>query len=231
MKKTLLALTTALTLPATMTFADGLNVQFYGGAQAGGTFARTNFKVDSHIVVIPAALTDQKIKQDTGDKFFTGGLFAGLRFFFGNFFTGLEVESNWDGLNVKAKAPHEGTGDSWKLELKRRYQVIPSATLGWKMNEKTALYAKFGVGISKFDLTIDRGATHGKTRSSTVVHFVPALGTEYELHQNAALRFEVSGEVAGRHIKGNSYATVNANQTTKARYRSVSVKAGVLFKI
>ena len=237
MNKTLLSTTaTALLLISTSVKADGPNIKFYGGAQAGGTFSKTNFKIDSHLNAggLPVALIDQKLKQDTGDKFFIGGIFSGVRLLFGNFFTGFEAEANWDGMNIKTKAPIQGTGEAWRLELKRRYQLIPSIVMGWKMNEQTALYGKLGAGISKFTLAVDRGARNENVRSRTVVHFVPAIGAEYELNQNSALRLEVSGEIAGRPIKGDSEGPVNpiaVNQVSKARYSAISVKVGALFKI
>lgn len=231
MKKTLLALTTALVLPATAALADGPTIQAYAGVQAGGTFSHTDFKTNSHNNLAPDSFRDQQIKDRTDNTFATGGVFAGLRLFFGAFFTGFEVEGNWDGMNIKANAPHKNTGVTWRIELKRRSQIIPSATIGWKCSEKTAFYAKFGAGFSKFDLNIDRGDDNTNTRSHTIVHFVPALGAEYELHKNVALRAEVSGEVAGRHIKGSSEATPDIYQRTTARYRSVSVKAGIFVKV
>lgn len=237
MNKILLSTTaTAILLLSTSLKADATNIKIYGGAQAGGTFSKTSFKINSHLNAfgLPVALIDQKLKQDTGDKFFIGGVFVGVRLLLGNFFTGVEAEANWDGMNIKTKAPIQGTGEAWKLELKRRYQVIPSISLGWKISERAALYTKFGVGISKFSLAIDRGERNGNVRSRTIVHFVPAIGAEYELYKNATLRVELSGETTGRLINGDSADPVNpaaVNQITKARYESVSVKFGVLFKI
>ncbi len=231
MKKTLLTLTTALTLPATAALADGPKMQFYAGAQAGGTTSWTNFTTDSRDAAAAAGQTDVQIKHNKNDTFGIAGVFTGLRFFFGNFFTGLEVEGNWDGMNIKVKSLHPSIGEPWRIELKRRYQFTPSATLGWKMNEKTALYAKFGAGFSKFDLSFNRHDVDSTSKTTTVVHFVPALGAEYELHENFALRADVSAEIAGRHIKGNSVVNANISQATKVRYRSVSAKFGVLVKV
>ena len=229
MKNKLLALTTALTLPATVAFADGPNVQFYAGAQAGGTLSWTNFKMASTNNAQATPTTN--LKNDSSDSFGTAGLFAGLRFFFGEFFTGLEVESNWDGMNVQVQPRDPSLTEAWRVQLKRRSHIIPSATLGWKMNEKTALYAKFGAGFSKFDISFNRHDADSKSTRATVVHFVPALGAEYELNKNAALRFDVSGEFAGRYIKGNSVAGAAVSQSTKGRYRAISAKFGVLVKV
>ena len=231
MKKTLLALTTALTLPATAALADGPNVQFYAGAQAGGTFSKTDFKTDFYNNGAAAGQKNNHIKKDTDSNFGTAGIFAGLRLCFGNFFTGFEVEGNWDGMNIHVKPKDPTLDQAMRIEMNRRSQFIPSATVGWKVSDKTALYAKFGAGFSKFDINFNRGDADSTSRTTTIVHFVPALGAEYELHKNAALRFDVSGEFAGRYIKGHSTSSPDINQTTKVRYRSISAKIGVLVKV
>ncbi len=227
MKKTLLALTTALTLPATAVLADGPAFQLYAGAQAGGTFSHTKVDTNSR-----NGANHVNISGHSGDSFATAGIFAGCRCFFGNWFTGFEVEGNWDGMSIKQDQLQSALNDPWKLELKRTHQLIPSATIGWKANDKTLLYAKFGAGISRFEFSEGINSQTNRTKIQNVVHFVPALGCEYELHKYAGLRLEVSGEVAGRYIKTQSITPSGTTaQFSKAHYRSVSVKFGVLVKV
>tara|TARA_R110002095_G_scaffold28449_1_gene28338 strand:- start:605 stop:1291 length:687 start_codon:yes stop_codon:yes gene_type:complete len=228
MKKTLLALTTALTvLPALNAQADWTPPQVYLGAQAGGTFAYADFDTYSN-----ANNSIVKLSNSKGENFLTAGVFAGARYFFGDFFGGLEVAGNWDGMNMDADAfdSRAIVDDFWRLQLKRRWQVIPSAVVGWKMNEKTAFYAKFGAGISEFALVEGRGQPSENVKTDTIVHFVPALGTEYEVHKNVGVRLEVSGEFFGRDIKGAS-GVGTLTQNTKVSYNGISVKLGVLLKV
>jgi len=228
MKKTLLALTTALTvLPALTAQADWTPPQVYLGTHAGGTFGHGDF--DTHATI---AGNTVKLNGSKGETFFTGGVFAGARYFFGNFFGGVEVEGNWDGMNLDVALLDSRVADFWRLNLKRSWQIVPSAVLGWKMNEKTALYAKSGAGISKFRLIEGDNQITENAKTDRIVHFVPALGAEYEVHKNVGVRLEVSGEFFGKDIKGtSSSATGNLSQRTEVEYNSVSVKFGLLLKI
>lgn len=227
MKKTLLALTTALTvLPALTAQADWTPPEVYLGAQGGGTFAYADFDTYSTNFTNTAV----KLNNSKGDNFFSAGLFVGARYFFGDFFGGVEGGVNWDGLNIDVGPYDSRLADPWKLHLKRRWQVIPSAVIGWKMNEKTALYAKFGAGISKFQLVEGRNGASETSKENTIVHFVPALGAEYEVHKNVGVRFEVSGEFFGRDIKNFSQAGT-LSQNTEVCYDAVSVKLGLLLKV
>ncbi|HBN22121.1 MAG TPA: hypothetical protein DD412_02645 [Holosporales bacterium] len=227
MKKTLLALTTALTvLPALNAQADWTPPQVYLGTQAGGTFSYAEF--DTAAVRNGATA---KLNGTRGEAFWSAGIFAGARYFFGNFFGGVEVEGNWDGMNIGHEAFDSRILDTWKMTLKRQWQIIPSAVIGWKMNEKTGLYAKFGAGISKFRLGSEGDTSIENTTTDRVVQFVPALGVEYEVHKNVGVRFEVSGEFFGEDIKGNATADATLFQTTKACYNGISAKLGILIKV
>ena len=227
MKKTLLALTTALTaLPALNALADSTPPQVYLGAQAGGTFSYTKFDTNA---VVNGATT--KLSGDRGESFFGAGIFTGARYFFGNYFGGVEVEGNWDGMNMDHKMYDSRITDTWKMTLKRQWQIIPSAVIGWKMNEKTALYAKFGAGISKFRMVSEAETSIENVTTERVIHFVPALGAEYEVHENVGVRFELSGEFFGEDIKGSARATNALNQTSKACYNGFSAKVGILLKV
>tara|TARA_R110002095_G_scaffold189831_1_gene167513 strand:+ start:95 stop:793 length:699 start_codon:yes stop_codon:yes gene_type:complete len=232
MKKIALSSATLITLMvAPSAFADFKKPQFYGGAQAGGTFAMSSLKMDSRSGGAPVGFVDQQIKQKRERDFFSAGVFAGFRFCLTEFFTGLEVEGNWDGMNIKFDTPHPNAGFSWRTEIKRKYQIIPSLTVGWKATEKASLYAKFGAGISKFSIKTEVGDPSQRGQNRTIIHFVPALGAEYEVHENAALRFEVSGEVFGPQIKSENVAGPATFQSTKTQYHSLSAKLGVLLKV
>lgn len=227
MKKTLLALTTALTvLPALNAQADWTPPQIYFGAQTGATFGYAKFDTTAL-----ANGTTTKLSGNRGETFWSGGIFTGARYFFSNYFAGVEVEGNWDGMNLNHSKLDARIADTWKMTLKRQWQIIPSAVIGWKMNEKTALYAKFGAGVSKFRMVSEPETTVENVTVERVIHFVPALGAEYEVHENVGVRFELSGEFFGKDIKGSARASAILNQTTKACYDGFSAKVGILLKI
>lgn len=227
MKKTLLALTTALTvLPAINAQADWTPPQVYLGGQAGGTYSYTEFDTKAVSNNATANLNGHR-----GESFFGAGIFTGARYFFGNYFAGVEVEGNWDGMNIGHDAFDSRILDVFSMTLKRQWQIIPSAVIGWKMNKKTAFYAKFGAGISQFKLTSEGDKSIENVTTEKVVHFVPALGVEYEVHKNVGVRFELSGEFFGKDIKGDATAASTLSQTTNACYNGFSAKLGILLKV
>jgi|GEM_PF-2882166 len=232
MEKIILSSATLITLMAAPpAFADFKKPQFYGGAQAGGAFSMSSLQMDSRSGGAPVGFVDQQIKQKRERNFLTAGIFAGFRFCLGDFRTGFELEGNWDGMNTKFDTPHQNGGFSWRTEIKRKYQLLPSLAVGWKAADKLSLYAKFGAGISKFSIKTEVGDPSQRGQNRTIIHFVPAIGTECEVHENAAVRFEVSGEVFGPDIKSENIAGPATFQSTKTSYHSVSAKLGVLFKI
>lgn len=225
-KKTIIALSIALGMIATPVFADSFPLKFYIGGHGGGTFADVKFEMDSD-----NGTNIKRIVGNKGQDILTGGAFAGFLLFFNNnnMFTGFEVEGNWDDMKVKLALLDSEIGDPWNFEIKRRWQIITSVLFGSKPTEDTTFYIKLGAGISNFQFSEGIGEDSENTNTKNIVHFVPALGAEYELDKNLAIRLEVSGEIIGGHPRSNS-ATGGVSQNTKARYESVSAKLGFLVK-
>lgn len=222
----ILSLATALAISTSVAFGDGVKPEFFAGTQVGGTSVGTSYVMQSFDTTDTERLTSH-----SRDTFWIAGVFAGVRFAFDHFFTGLEVEGMWDDLNINRKIQDNDLIElgPWELHMTRRYQVIPSVILGWSVDSKAKVYAKLGAGISHFSFTEGLGSPTERTKNSTVIHFVPALGIEYEVHDHVGLRLEISSDIAGGKIKVNSGSS--NTQSTKADYRAVSVKFGVLVKV
>lgn len=220
----------ALFTLSTASAGDMTNVQFYGGLQGGGIFSQNKFKTDSNRGGVQGV---GKVSANPSNQAWMGGAFVGARYFMKSYFVGLEGELNFDGLKVNQPMFDRYPGNvlDWKMELKRGYQGIISMTGGWKYNETVMFYAKLGVGMTQYSLREGGiGQATDKTVKTNITSFIPALGVEYDVHKNAAVRLEVAGDFFGRDIKGNS-ATGNLSQSTRVRYQAGAVKLGVLAKI
>lgn len=234
MKRIILGTVTAFTLlPSSGIKADSPNLQWYLGAQAGGELVGTK-----HTLETVTGAVYQKFNANKGGSFFIGGVFAGVRHYWDDFYAGIEVEGNWDNFKVALSIIDPRTNLPIFLELRRKYQIITSLLFGYKFQESWSIFTKLGLNYSKMNYAIDRddrllpGATGIKNRN--IIGFIPSIGIERDINDHASLRFDVSSEVVNQKIKlfkdlGPLLGGV-ATENAKVKFQSIAVKFGVFAK-
>lgn len=210
---------------------------FYVGAVVGGGFGDSRFNTVSNLTI--ANIIQPEATLAFRDQTIYGilGINAGFLYQLTEmFFTGFEVEGNLDGMKLRAAYddPNRiGNFGTYNYELSRKYQVIASALLGYNFTSSSSVYAKFGVGITGFELSeISDGITK---RSTTGISFVPAIGVSTDLSDNLAARLELSSEFFTKDIQ-NNFQSDQAQPTrftanTTAKFSNFAMKISVLWKM
>lgn len=135
---------------------------------------------------------------------------------------------------------------TFKAATKRRYSIVPSVVLGWTLSHQFNLFAKLGMGITKYDTRIlndtndgGAGTNPGFFRGSTgktYYSFVPALGLEYSFSRHVSFVASVSYEVGSKpeFTKSNLFVTrplpMQDSNKVSTRVSIFTQKIGLLVK-
>jgi len=196
-------------------FRSGFYLGAMEGLSAGQAKMSESYKTDPRDVGAGAAANFNATKSISRASFVSELLVGGRYLFENGFFPGFEVAASF--ANHKFENDFNfidpsftlspGTGNfTFKAATKRRYSIVPSVVLGWTISNQFNLFAKLGLGITKYDTRIlndlddnitNRGFLRGST-GKTYYSFVPALGLEYSFSRHVSFVASVSYEVGSK---------------------------------
>ncbi|MBX9696632.1 MAG: hypothetical protein K2X53_00945 [Alphaproteobacteria bacterium] len=198
-------------------FRSGFYLGAMEGLSAGQAKMSESYKPDARDIP-PAGLAPARFDatKSISRSSFVSELLVGGRYLFENgFFPGFEIAASFanhkfendfkfiDLSNTLSVAPSNEF--IFKAATKRRYSIVPSVVLGWTLSNQFNLFAKLGMGITKYDTrilndlndAINPGFLRGST-GKTYYSFVPALGLEYSFSRHVSFVASVSYEVGSK---------------------------------
>lgn len=202
-------------------FRSGFYLGAMEGLSAGQAKMSESYKPDPRDVAPPAGVAANfNATKSISRASFVSELLVGGRYLFENgFFPGFEVAASFANHKFEndfsfidptfTLNPLDPVGAfTFRAAAKRRYSIVPSIVLGWTIHKQFNLFAKLGMGITKYDTRIlndsnDQGAltNPGFLRGSTgktYYSFVPALGLEYSFSRHVSFVASVSYEVGSK---------------------------------
>ncbi|MBP6986179.1 MAG: outer membrane beta-barrel protein [Alphaproteobacteria bacterium] len=218
---------------------SGVKNPYYVGLDAGIKNWRVRSVGDVEYIDVSAVgefgMTAKKTRAN-------GGLFAGYRAALGGcYVAGLELHGAFgDGKISKTQRFHAFSDTDLKITSQGRYTVTPSVLLGRNVYESFFIYGKLGVAITQFKTSAYKSADvnaadFGKFvgRSKNIRSgFAPALGLEYNINQNIALRTELGAVIyrtASHTYFNDDGGSIKTTVRVKPRYTYFRV--GLMAKI
>lgn len=200
-------------------FRSGFYLGAMEGLSAGQAKMSESYKPDPRDVGAGVAANFNATKSISRASFVSEILVGGRHLFDNGFFPGFEVAASFANHKFEndfnfvdptfTLNPLDPVGAfTFKAATKRRYSIVPSVVLGWTISNQFNLFAKLGMGITKYDTRIlndsnDGGAgtnpnfLRGST-GKTYYSFVPALGLEYSFSRHISFVASVSYEVGSK---------------------------------
>tara|TARA_R110002095_G_scaffold208153_1_gene193668 strand:- start:275 stop:991 length:717 start_codon:yes stop_codon:yes gene_type:complete len=238
MKKTFTLLTTCLLL-STPLKAEGENLSqsgFFIGAQAGYNYLGTKVDTTSSLadLVIPviSSVSDRKFVRV--HSFIGGGLFGYLWSLNRACFAGVELEGNFDNMELKKRFAQNG--QNFQYNICRQFNLVPSFIIGAYLHERLKCFLKLGFALSSLDYSV-KNITDGIKISHRrlEVGFAPSLVQEFQVNKNIAVLATATYEF---YKKSNvtflgtiSPVTPVDNNVLKARLNNFSLKFGLKYYI
>lgn len=233
-------------------FRTGMYLGLMEGLSAGQTKMSENYRPDPRDV----GAVNYNASKSISRSAFVSEVMVGGRYLMDNgFFPGFEVAASFANHKFEndfvfsdaVLNPDPNTDiNIFSAAIKRRYSFVPSVVLGWAFNQQFNVFAKLGVGITKYDLRIinntddgglgfNPGFLRGST-GKTYYSFVPALGLEYSFNRYVSFVASVSFEVGQKpeftktHLTELQALPINDSNKLSGRVSIFTQKIGLLFK-
>lgn len=171
---------------------------------------------------------------------FLFGAHVGYRHFFDRGISaGFDIDlSKTDNvLNVRY-GDRDSLGDSYfDVKIKRKYNIIPSFSLGYKIHNKFHVFGKMGLSLGKTRYSM-RSIDEGQGIESVLVDknvrsyaFVPAIGGEYGFNENWSVLLMFSYERFNKKLSVFPASNIGTDSfSTKAKENIYTQKIGLLYK-
>tara|TARA_B110000459_G_C16506595_1_gene445939 strand:- start:224 stop:931 length:708 start_codon:yes stop_codon:yes gene_type:complete len=187
MKKTIAFVAVCL-LNSTPLKAEGDSLSQSGlfvGAQAGYNYLGT--KMDTTSNSIGFNYYSESNKKSKRAHSFTGGVLIGyLREINQRFFAGVDLEGNFDTIDLKQKFSQNL--QDFEYKACRQFNLLPSFIIGAQLGERFKFFLKLGFALSSFEYSVKNNTDNIKiTRRLFEVGLAPSLVNEFKINQNFAV--------------------------------------------
>ena len=244
-------------------FRTGMYLGLMEGLSAGQTKMSENYRPDPRDIA--AGAENYNASKSISRSAFVSEVMVGGRYLMDNgFFPGFEVAASFanhkfendfvfhdtalNNFNPLFPAPAVSpAGDNiFRAAIKRRYSFVPSVVLGWAFSQQFNVFAKLGLGITKYDVrilndTFDGGVGFNTpyfrgSQGKTYYSFVPALGIEYSFNRYVSFVASASYEVGQKpeftnsHLVEQQALPINDSNRLSGRVSIFTQKIGLLFK-
>jgi hypothetical protein len=204
------------------------------GVHAG--YERMHGRIQNNFIQTAPAGLAQNVSQSGGrhDNKAFGGILVGWRHIVDNAYSiGFDVAGDLTNGKVKQSfAPNANL--PLGVSFKRKYEIIPSLSVGRVFNPCWHGFIKVGLGISRFKTRLHNVNAPQNFKSATTKYgVVPAIGLEYALSKAVSATGTVAYEYyprVHRHFNNIVPGGVSTNKISTRPY-FITAKLGLLFKI
>lgn len=206
---------------------------FFVGAQAGYNYLGTKMDRTSNTPVnalVALSVSNKKYKRAHS---FTGGVLIGyLREINQRFFAGVDLEGNFDTIDLKQKFSQNL--QDFEYKACRQFNFLPSFIIGAQLGERFKLFLKLGFALSSFEYSVKNNTDNIKiTRRLFEVGLAPSLVNEFKINQNFAVlataTYEFYKKTKVIFLGTISPAIPTDNNVLKMRPNNFSLKFGIKY--
>lgn len=206
---------------------------FFVGAQAGYNYLHT--RIDTASNTTPNGIqidTASNKKSKSVHSFIGGGLIGYIWAINQNFFTGVDVEGNFDTINLTQRFSQNL--QDFEYKACRQFQLLPSFIVGAQLSERFKLFLKLGFALSAFEYSVKNHTDNIKiTRHLFEIGFAPSLVHEFKINQNFAVlataTYEIYKKSKVTFLGTIAPAIATDNNVLKIRPNNFSLKFGIKY--